>query len=273
MSSAGLKTPHVLMLLLLLSTCAAALADGTSYGCTSPEAVLKRYIDAVGGKAVFDVQSRMMTAKESNSFGSTTEHYTYKLKWKAPNKVTADSVPYLFNSIPVFYPNGVFIFDGVGWSNFDGRRSRNDEPEPQWQQELRHKYPYNESPYFLELRVVADPLMITRTNELYSSFEVDTESGDHPGLCVLRANGIDGKARKRQDLLYFDASTGFLKSWRVGIEGKPFTFKFGDYRKVGAVMFPFLVYFDFYDATFRYTNVVQNKGVDDSAFVEKPASP
>ena len=128
--------------------------------CASPEAVLQRYVDAVGGKASNEIQSRTVTAKETNKGFGTPEHYVYKIKWKAPNKVAVGSTPYLFNILPVSYPNGTFIFDGKGWSNFDRRRSRNDERDPQWQRELRAKYLYNEDPYFLELRVVADPLIL-----------------------------------------------------------------------------------------------------------------
>jgi len=273
MTSAGLSKLGVLIFLAVFSACAGAQANQIASDCSSSEMVLQRYIDAVGGKAVFDVQSRMMTAAESNSFRGATEHYTYKLKWKAPNKITAGSTPYLFNTIPVSYPNGTFIFDGEGWSNFDRRKSRNEESEPQSVRELRHKYPYNEDPFFMELRVVADPLMMTRANELYTSLELDTESNAQQGLCVLRGNGIGKFGFARHDLLFFDAKTGFLKTWQVGIQHKWYAFKFDDYRKVDAVMFPYYVYFDFYDATFRYTSVVQNKGVDDAAFVEKPASP
>ena len=275
MTSAGLNKLRVLIFLAVVPGCVGAQANQAASDCSSSEVVLQRYVDAVGGKAVFDVQSRVMTAAESNSFGfgSVIEHYTYKLKWKAPNKITAGSTPYLFNTIPVSYPNGTFIFDGEGWSNFDRRKSRNEEGEPERVRELRHKYPYNEDPFFMELRVVADPLMMTRANDLYASLELDTESNGQQGLCVLRGNGIGKFGFKRHDLLFFDAKTGFLKTWQVGIQHKWYTFEFNDYRKVDSVMFPFYVYFDFYDATFRYTSVVQNKPLDDSAFVEKPASP
>lgn len=272
MTSIGLHSRRVFIWLALFSTCTVALADDTASGCSSPQTVLQRYIDAVGGKAAAEMQSLILTAKESNQ-GFGTEHYVYKFKWKAPNKVVAGDTPYLMGILPVSYPNGNFIFDGEGWSNNDGRKSRNEEREPQWQRELKHKYPYNEDPFFLELRVVADPLLMTRANELYSSLEADTESSGHPGTCVLRANGIDGLGQKRRDFLYFDATTGLLKTWQLGIQQKTYTFTFDDYRKVDAVIFPFYVHFDFYDATFRYTKVLHDKPVDDSAFVEKPEKP
>jgi hypothetical protein len=242
--------------------------------CPSPEAVLQRYVDAVGGKVVYDIQSRVMTVRELE--GDKRERYVYKFKWKAPNKVTAGFVPYLLNVIPVSYPNGTFLFDGEEWSDVFGRTSRNEERDPSWQRALRHKYPYNENPNFLMFRVVADPLMMTRANELYSSFEIDN-SADHPGLCVLRANGIDEWQYKRQDILTFDAATGFLRTWKIQAGIPPHKtyvqFQFEDYRRVGAVKFPFTVSFDFYKAKFRYTQVVDNKALPDSDFVSKPAKP
>jgi hypothetical protein len=237
---------------------------------------MQRYVDAVGGKAVYDIQTRTITARESN-LGFGTEHYIYKFKWKAPNKVAAGSTPYLFGILPVSYPNGTFIFDGEGWSNFDRRRSRNDESVPQRQRELTAKYLYNESPYFLELRVVADPLIIARGNELYSSFEADTNSTEAPGLCILRANQVRLWRNQRQDILYFDAVSGLLKTWKIHTGFPPqntfVQFQFDDYRQVGAIKFPFYVYFDVNDTTFRYTSVVQDEPLADSEFLEKPERP
>jgi hypothetical protein len=102
---------------------------------------------------------------------------------------------------------------------------------------------------------------------------LDSDSNDQQGLCVLRGNGIGKFGHERHDLLFFDAKTGFLKTWQVGIQHKWYSFEFGDYRKVDTVMFPFYVYFDFYDATFRYSRVVQNERVDDAEFAEKPSRP
>jgi hypothetical protein len=278
MTSLWLYILQVSISLALISTLAVAQASEKATSCPSPEAVLRRYVDAVGGKAVNDIQNRTVTAHESNrGFGAEPEHYVYKLKWKAPNKVAAGSTPYLFNILPVSYPNGTFIFDGKSWSDFDGRRSRNDERDPQWQRELRAKYLYNEGPYFLELRVVADPLIVTRANELYSSFEVDTNSAEAPGLCILRANQIRLPQNERQDILYFDAVSGLLRTWKIRTGFPPnnvlVQFQFKDYRQLGAIKFPFYVHFDFNDTTFRYTSVVQNHPLADSEFLEKPQRP
>jgi hypothetical protein len=238
---------------------------------------LQRYVDAVGGKAALDIRSRTAAARESNTFGRVTEHYVYKFKWKAPDKVTATSTPYFMNVLPLSYPNGIFIFDGDNWSNSDRRRSRNEEREPLWQRALKHKYPYNEDPHFLMLRVIADPLMLTRASDLYSGLEVDAGPTEDHGLCVVQASGIDQWRYKRHDLLYFDAVSGLLRTWRIQAGVPPqktyIHFQFNDYRTVGAVKFPFRVYFSFYDATFRFTEVEHNKPLADSEFVEKPAKP
>jgi hypothetical protein len=108
--------------LALISTCATAQANDMPSVCSSPDVVLQRYVDAVGGKAVYGIQTRAITARESN-LGFGTEHYIYKFKWKAPNKVAVGSTPYFFGVLPVSYPNGTFIFDGEGWSDFEGDRA------------------------------------------------------------------------------------------------------------------------------------------------------
>lgn len=276
MTSLRLRNFHVSICLALMAACAMAQMSDKSSACPSPEAVLQRYVDAVGGKAVDEIQSRSVTAHESNP-GFGTEHYVYKLKWKAPNKVAAGSTPYLFGMLPVSYPNGTFIFDGKGWSDFDRRRSRNDEGDSQRERELKARYVYNENPYFLELRVVADPLIVAHANQLYSSFEADTNSTEDPGLCILRANQVRLRRYQRQDILYFDAVSGLLRTWKIRTGFPPqdtlVQFQFNDYRQVGAIKFPFYVYIDFNDTTFRYTSVVQNEPLADSTFQEKPERP
>lgn len=262
---------RILICLASIAGCAAAQVND----CPSPEAVLHRYIEAVGGKAVNDIQTRTITTHESNKgYGAEPEHYVYRFKWKAPDKVVATNTPYLLNHLPVHYPNGAFIYDGDSWSDFMGHKSRMHERDPQWQRDLR-KYPYNEDPQFLEFHVIADPLMLTRAGQLYSSFEVSTELSRPGDVCVLLANGVDTWRNQRQDILSFDAVSGLLKAWKIQA-GTPLhksyvQFQFRDYRVLGAIKFPFEIYFDLYDATFRYISVVQNKPVADSEFREKPA--
>ena len=266
------KLPSLIFLSLFSAACLAQVPNPPS-ACPSPQAVLQRYTDAVGGPAVNAIQTRVMTAKETNS-GFGTEHYIYKFKWKAPNKVIAGSTPYLFGTIPVSYPNGTFIFDGEGWSDFDRRKSRNEERDPLWQRKLRHQYLYNEDPQFLEFRVLTDPLVLAHADGLYSSYDLDTDPTNPPQLCVLRANGIDQWRRSREDTLFFDAKTGLLKTWKLQ-SGTPrhksfVQFQFGDYRRLDSIQFPFKISFDLYDAVFQFTSVVQNKPLPDSDFEEKP---
>jgi hypothetical protein len=256
---------RILTLLALIRICPAQASV-----CSSAETVLQRYTEAVGGKAATEVQTRVMTAKESTG-ARVTERYVYRFKWKAPNKVVAESTPYLFNVLPVSYPNGAFIFDGESWSNNDRRKSRNEERDPAWQRELRHKYPYNESPDFLMYRVLADPLMLTRATELYASLEPDLAAP--AGLCVLRAYGTDVWRNKREDILSFDSPTGLLKTWKIEAGKTWVQFDFDDYRQVGAIKFPFQIHYDFYKSTFRYTKVVSNVALPDSDFVSRPAKP
>jgi hypothetical protein len=262
--------------LALIPACAVAQVNDAASACLSAAQVLQRYVDAVGGKAVYEIRSRSITARESES-GRGTERYVYKLKWKAPNKVTAGFAPYVLNVIPFSYPNGTFRFDGEAWTDVFGRASRNEERDPEWQRNLRHKYPYNESPDFMMFRVVADPLMMTRADELYESFDVDNDMAAHPGLCVLGANGIDEWRYRRRDILSFDAGNALLKTWKIQMGIPPHKtyvqFQFGDYRQTGGVKFPFFVYFDFYKAAFRYTQVVNGKALADSEFAARPAKP
>jgi hypothetical protein len=88
-SGAMLKL-RVLIWPALIATCAAAQVNDAASACSSPGVVLQRYVDAVGGKAVDNIQSRTITARESIRSGRATEHYVYKFKWKAPNKVVAE---------------------------------------------------------------------------------------------------------------------------------------------------------------------------------------
>jgi hypothetical protein len=64
----GLPTMRVLIGLVLISPCVAAQVHDKSPDCASPEIVLQRYVDAIGGDAVHHIQSRTMTSRESNNF-------------------------------------------------------------------------------------------------------------------------------------------------------------------------------------------------------------
>jgi len=269
---------NIALCLILASGCAKAQVNNAVSACSSPEVVLQRYVDAVGGNAAIrEIQTRTMEAREteSYSFASSLANYTYKFKWKAANRVVVkwthvESMPLL--KIPVPFASATFIFDGEAWSNSDGRASRNERNTPLWLRKLRSDFPYNDYPHFMMYRIAADPLMIVRANELYSNFEADQDPTSYPGFCILHAIGTNELRQKRRDNLYFDAVSGLLKTWEIqaGMQKNQVHFQFDDYRQVGAVMFPFYVYFDYYNSTFRYTKVVHNQPVSDSDFVSKP---
>jgi hypothetical protein len=278
--------------LALLAVQVPAQGNERSSPCASPEAVLDRYVNAVGGKAALDLQSLAITAKETEccGFGNETENYTYKFKWKAPNRVTASEVPYFVNALPVWYPNGIWRFDGEGWSDFLGRKTQHDINQTQSdgdspaaqalearQRALTAKYLYNENPQFLVFRVAADPLLLIRANELYSSFEVDPDSDPLKGLCILRADQVRLPRNQRQDILSFNAVSGLLNSWIIQAgfppQNTPLQFQFQDYRQVGAIKMPFYIAADFHDMIFRYTSLALNKPLRDSEFEGTPNKP
>lgn len=151
--------------------------------CATVEMVLGHYIAAVGGEQnIKQVRSLIVNAHETepHTFNpSSTEHNHYELKWKFPNRVVAKR--------SFLLPDGAFLFDGAQWSNFNGRVSHNEDRTPSWVKELRSTYPYNDYPQFMMYRVIADPLLIARTPDLYSNFAVDQ-----------RASGIQRDTELRQ---------------------------------------------------------------------------
>ena len=237
--------------------------------CATPEIILDRYVAALGGnETIKQIRSLIIQAHETepHTFNpSSTEHHHYEFKWKFPNRIVAKR--------SLLLPDGVFIFDGASWSNFNGRVSHNEDRTPKWVRELRSDYPYNDYPHFMMYRVVADPLLIARTPDLYSNFAVDRDPS-RPDSCVLEAIGFTDRRARRHDRLYFDAVSGLLKTWEIQMGGPDrigYTrFEFADYRSVGNSRFPFSIYFDFYKAVFRVTKVVINPALSDSDFVPKP---
>jgi hypothetical protein len=272
---------NALVWLVLVSSCAAAQVNSFEAGCPSPEVVLQRYVDAVGGAvALQHIQTRLAEANESQpaTYKPTSqEHFKYRFKWKAPNKIVFRHTDYWFG-VPVrtFLGMATFEFDGHDWSDFDGTLTRNEDRAPPRLRKLKADYPMFDGPFHMMARIIADPLMIARTKELYSSFEVSHNLEADSGLCVLRTSGPDNRVH---DMLYFDAETGLLKTWEIQTSGQPpsrdfhFHFQFSDYRQAGEVKFPFYIYFDYYQAIFRFTKVVHNLSLADSDFAPKPKKP
>ena len=172
MISAGLSKLGVLIFLAVFSVCAGAQANQIASDCSSSEVVLQRYIDAVGGKAVFDVQSRHddRGGVEQLSWRNRALHLQAQVEGAEQNHrgkaLPTYSIPFRFR-IPMVRSS---LMEKAGVTSIEGNRvmtNRNRNPV----RELTHKYPcYNEAAYFMELRqVVADPLMMTRAHELYTS--------------------------------------------------------------------------------------------------------
>ncbi len=256
------------LLACLILACGYAAAQTTSppSDCATPEIVFQRYVAALGGEAALkQVQTLVIDARETepHTFNpQDTAHYSDQFKWKSPNQVLAKQRQFPFGWT-------TFIYTGAAWSNFDGRVSHNDDNTPAWLTNLRSS-PYNDNPQFLMYRVVADPMLLATTSNLYRSFE--TLPGT-PETCVLQAIGTSEYGRERRDILSFNAKSGLLKTWTIqmGMPGQETHthFQFDDYRQSGPVKIPFSIYFDFYKATFQITKVVPNAQLSDAEFVPK----
>ena len=257
----------IFLSLLLGANCSAAQNDNATNPCSSPETVLQRYIDALGGKAAIEsLHTRKARAEEFEPYSfkpQDTATYSYEFKWKAPNKVTVKSIHSvtMLKIVPVPFNSTTFIFDGSTWSDFRGRALPPQRNEQTWRKRLMFDYPHNAM-----RRVAADPIMIARPNELFSSYELANDLATDPGVCVIAARGIDG----RLDHLHFDALTGLLRTWELQMvqprNSFYLTFRFDDYQQVGTVKFPFKLYVNYYKATFHYKDVKHNVDLPDSDF-------
>ena len=266
MEARSVTSLSLLLCLLLFRSEALAEDNSAASGCKTPEIVFQRYVGALGGQAALNqVQTLVVEARETepHTFSpQDTAHYRYQFKWKSPNRVIVREHQFPFGWTS-------FIYSGTAWSNFDGRLSHNDDNTPAWRKDLKSS-PYNDNPQFLMYRVVADPMLLATTKDLYRSFE--TLPGT-PELCVLQAFGKSEWGRERRDTLFFDARSGLLKTWAIqmGLPGsETYThFQFDDYRQSGPVKIPFSIYFDFYKATFHFTKVIPNVTLSDGEFMPK----
>ena len=275
---------HVFLWLIVIAIPAAAQSNPSATQCSSPEVILQHYVTALGGEAAIQgIQTSEIETEETRpaTFKPTSlDHNRWKFKWKAPNKVQVKqmSPPFGITIMPRL-PSSTFMFDGQAWSNYRGRVSHNEDRVPPLRRSLRAKYPYNDYPQNMMNRVVADPLMIARSGDLYSSFTADSDFTASPGYCILHATGPDEFGYRRLDTLYFDAESGLLKSWRIQARSRLqanfseqsdfFKFQFDDYRQVDAVKIPFSIYFSFYKANFHFTKVRFNQQLPDAEFTPR----
>jgi hypothetical protein len=255
-----------IVLCLAVAAGGAAAQTTQASSCGSPAAVLQRYVDAVGGtSALSELKSFAIEARgeEPHTFNaSAPAHYKYKFQWQFPNRA-AVHWQYLLSP-------GSGYFDGAHWSNFDGRLSHNNDATPESQLEIRARYPYNDSPQWMMYRVVANPLVVAINKDLYASF---TSVSSSAVSCVLQGYGETEWKTERRDQLTFDATSGMLKTWRIqaGLPNQVsyVEFRFADYRPVGRVKIPFMIYFDFYKTTFTVTRVVVNPAITNAEFVPR----
>ena len=255
-------------LLCMLLVCSSSLAQEVSppSDCSSSKTVLQRYKDALGGDTALNrVQTLLIEAdaSEPHTFNpQETAHLNYNFKWKSPNLIAVKR-RYLLDTATV-------IYDGRAWSDYNGKVSHNEDKTPEWRVKLQ-SIPYNDYPPFLMFRVLADPLLLARNTDLYSSYEPLPST---PDRCVLGANGKSEWGKKRRDILTFDSKSGLLESWAVqmGLPGEEIhsDFRFDDYRQSGSIKVPFSVYFDFYKTQFKIKKVVTDPRLLDAEFVPKP---
>lgn len=250
---------NTLLCLLLASAGAAAQAATGASDCGTPQAVLDRYVEAVGGEAAVNQLKSLAIeahAEEPHTFNpQSTAHYKYWFKWLAPNRV-AVRWHYLLSP-------GTALFDGAHWSNFDGRLSHNYDALSPLQLKRRARYPYLEDPQWMMYRIAANPIQLAADKGLYGGFE------SLPGTsatCVLQAEWTT----IRRDKLTFNAETGLLEAWKIQV-GPPeqdayFEFRFDDYRPAGPVKIPWSIYFDSSQTTITVTRVVYNPSLTEAQF-------
>jgi hypothetical protein len=257
----------VLLCLPALPGYASVQDNGSAPECATPEIVFARYVAALGGQAALNqLRTLVIDANETepHTFNSRDiAHHRYQFKWNSPNRVVVREHQ---------FPSGwtTFIYSGTAWSNFDGSVSHNEDNTPAWRNELRSS-PYNDYPQFLMYRVVAEPILLATTKDLYYSFESLPGTA---GMCVLQASGKSEWGRARRDVLSFEAKSGLLRIWAIQM-GQPGSethteFQFSDYRQSGPVRIPSSIYFDFYKATFHFTKVIANTSLSDAEFVPQP---
>jgi hypothetical protein len=183
-----LRACNALLWFTISSSYAAAQADSPAAVCPSPEAVLQRYVDAIGGEtAIAQIETRVAETKATIISpgpvplgplpSSPTTHLTFR--WKSPNKVTVTG----HSSVDLFTGGKTtWRFDGKLWYSPSGRNSRENASHGEMEYEVNMMY-----------RLAADPLIITRARTFYSSFEAADRSPAHPEFCVLRAHRLDTK--------------------------------------------------------------------------------
>jgi hypothetical protein len=231
-----------LMAAVLISAC----AFGQSGVLPTPEGVLSRYIDALGGSAALEkIKTRVAQGRfEVPTFGangSYTEHA------KAPAQV-----------LQTFNVENY----GVVQRCFDGQAAWAEDPERGVEALTGARA--------AEVKRSAGLLWPARLSKLYSRLAVigKEKTGGRDAFVIQAAapDGIDDK-------LFFDAETGLLiglESKETGADGNvtPFSLQYEDYRAVDGIQLPHLVRYQSVAMTWivRLTSVVHGAAIEDGKF-------
>ena len=219
--------------------------------CLSTERILQRYVDALGGSAALEgINTRIAEgeALEPSFKPGHPDKRKYVFEWKAPDKIIFKNRTAIFNTF-------TFKFDGESlWTTMRGKPV------------LAGGKGEGNSPFTWMIRVMADPLMFANPRNLYLELKrprYDFTTEHH--FCILHA--VPKANPKGQHILYFDASTGWLRVLEIQYRSGSLFIYFDDYRNVDGVKFPFYVYCDNPGIAIHFQKIVHNPPIGDADFV------
>lgn len=209
----------------------------------SPEDLIKKHIDAIGGKSSIAAVSSMIVKSKSNMIiqGQSLEGDIIEYK-KAPNKYYLKMDMGMF--VQELWCNGQQAFSGQNgiFSEIKGKQ-------------------YD--------KIMGDAIMFATTKLLENGFEMEV-LGRQDGNIVAKAKSKAGE----EYTYYFDAKTYLLNKYEQLEEMSnatyPVTVKMSNYQKVGDVMLPMLVETNSDIYKLKNENTYElNKEMDDQMFLPK----
>lgn len=219
--------------------------------CLSTERILQRYADGLGGQATLEgINTRIAEAEalEPSFKPGHPEKRKYVFEWKAPDKLVFKNRTAIFNTY-------TFKFDGkLLWTTMRGKPV------------LAGGKGEGNSPFIWMVRVMADPLMFANSHSFYLELKrprYDFTAAHH--YCVLHA--VPKANPKGEHILYFDASTGWLRVLEIPYRSGSLFIYFDDYRDVNGVKFPFYISCDPLGITVHFQKVVHNQPLRDADFI------
>jgi len=249
---------RILFLLLAAAVFAPALHAVTSFQAQTPDAVIEKYLAAMGGRdALGKLTSRRATGTVLLSSGGNDLNGTYEVSTKAPNKVR---VQIKLDLTPMGMPDPMVIdqrFDGATAMNMNSMQGNTPIAGSQLEHMKNNAFP--------------SPLFNYKTNGM--KFEVlPKEQVAGRDATVLVATPTTGPSMK----LYFDPESGLLVRSVVRLNvpdqgeieqvSEP-----SDYRVVDGVKVPHKIVNTSPNqtVTITITKVENNIALDDSIFVSK----